>query len=61
MVAKNEITGNLIATRGTTKAYEDNYDLIFRKPKKQLELDLGEPSVTSDQPTQLAEQLPTGN
>lgn len=34
MVAKNDITGDSIQTRGTSDAYRDNYDLIFGKKKK---------------------------
>lgn len=34
MVAKNDITGDSIQTRGSSKAYLDNYDLIFGKKKK---------------------------
>jgi uncharacterized FlaG/YvyC family protein len=29
MVAKNDITGDSIQTRNTSKEYENNYDLIF--------------------------------
>ena len=34
MVAKNDITGDSIQTKGTSEAYRDNYDLIFRKKDK---------------------------
>ena len=34
MVAKNDITGDAIQSRTSTKAYEDNYDRIFGKKKK---------------------------
>jgi len=34
MVAKNDITGDSIQTKGTSDAYRDNYDGIFRKDKK---------------------------
>ena len=34
MVAKNDITGDSIQTKGTSDAYRDNYDAIFRKDKK---------------------------
>ena len=30
--AKNDITGDSIASKSNSKAYQDNYDLIFRKP-----------------------------
>lgn len=35
MVAKNDITGDSIQTRGVSDAYRNNYDLIFGKKKKQ--------------------------
>ncbi len=39
MSAKNDITGDLIKTKGHSPAYEDNYDRIFGKPKpKQADL-----------------------
>ncbi len=34
MVAKNDITGDAIQTKGVTNAYRDNYDNIFKKDKK---------------------------
>lgn len=34
MVAKNDITGDAIQTKGVTDAYRDNYDLIWGKKKK---------------------------
>jgi len=34
MVAKNDITGDSIQTKGITDKYRDNYDLIFRKKKE---------------------------
>lgn len=39
MIAKNDITGDKLASRGTTEAYRNNYDLIFGK--KQLKADIG--------------------
>lgn len=33
MVAKNEITGDNIQSRGTSNSYRNNYDNIFRKKK----------------------------
>lgn len=33
MVARNDITGDSIQTKGVTNAYRDNYDLIFKKDK----------------------------
>lgn len=37
MAAKNDITGDSIQTRGTSEAYLNNYDLIFRKKKANVE------------------------
>ena len=34
MVARNDITGDAIQTKGTSQAFRDNYDNIFRKNKK---------------------------
>ncbi len=31
MVAKNDITGDSIQSKGTTDAYRNNYDRIFKK------------------------------
>ena len=31
MVARNDITGDAIQTKGVSNAYRDNYDLIFKK------------------------------
>ena len=31
MVARNDITGDAIQTKGVSSSYRDNYDLIFRK------------------------------
>ena len=31
MVAKNDITGDAIQTKGVSKDYRSNYDMIFRK------------------------------
>ena len=33
MVARNDITGDAIQSRASSKAFNDNYDLIFRKDK----------------------------
>jgi hypothetical protein len=33
MVARNDITGDSIQTRGVTDAYRSNYDNIFKKDK----------------------------
>lgn len=39
MATRNDITGDALVSRGASKAYLDNYDLIFRKgnPKKEEE------------------------
>ena len=40
MATKNEITGDSLISRGASKAYLDNYDLIFRRkgnPEKEKE------------------------
>lgn len=34
MVARNDITGDSIQTKGVTNAYRDNFDNIFRKDKE---------------------------
>ena len=34
MVARNDVTGDAIQTKGVSDAYRDNYDLIFGKKKK---------------------------
>ena len=33
MVARNDITGDAIQTKGNSNAYRDNYDLIWGKKK----------------------------
>jgi len=35
MVAKNDITGDLIQSKLNSKAFEDNFDKIFRKVKEE--------------------------
>lgn len=37
MTARNDITGDAIATKKTTDAYRNNYDLIFGKKDKKDE------------------------
>ena len=40
MATKNDITGDSLISRGSNKAYLDNYDLIFRRkgnPEKEKE------------------------
>lgn len=41
MVAKNDVTGDAIQTRGVTDTYRNNYDAIFRKPKEYNDSDSG--------------------
>lgn len=36
-IAHNEITGDFIKSKVNTKAFEDNFDAIFRKPFDQQE------------------------
>jgi hypothetical protein len=43
MVAKNDITGDSIRTRNTSKAYSDNYELIWgKKDKREVEDSIAE-------------------
>ena len=37
MVAKNDITGDNIQSKVSTKQYQDNYDKIFRKTPKEID------------------------
>ena len=48
MAAKNDITGDEIKTKSTTKAYEDNYERIFGNKEKTLE-DIANEHPASDQ------------
>jgi hypothetical protein len=41
MTSRNDITGDAIATKGTSDAYRDNYDRIFGKKRPQLTEDIG--------------------
>ena len=36
MVARNDITGDTIQTKGVSNSYRDHYDNIFRKDKMQI-------------------------
>lgn len=38
MAAKNDITGDLIKSKATSKEYRDNWDKIFKKDKKMNKL-----------------------
>jgi hypothetical protein len=40
MVARNDITGDAIQTKGNSNSYRDNYDAIFRKKSKDEVLDV---------------------
>ena len=42
MKRHNEITGDLIITKRKSKAFDDNFDAIFRKPKKMTAQELYE-------------------
>ena len=47
--AINDITGDSIKSRGTSKAYEDNYSNIFRKESNGTAQDnLGENVISTD-------------
>ena len=37
MAAKNDVTGDSLISRSPSKAYRDNYDLVFPKEKPQNE------------------------
>ena len=47
--ARNEHTGDAIATRNISDAYRDGYDRVFGKKKKD------EPATTSDDPVRPTE------
>ena len=47
MATKNDITGDALVSRNASKAYLDNYDLIFRKEKPQEEKDNEQRSTES--------------
>jgi hypothetical protein len=38
MVARNDITGDKIQTKESTKAYEDNWEKIFGKKKSRIDI-----------------------
>lgn len=48
MVAKNDITGDAIRTKGTSSLYESNFDNIFRKRKDTV----ASPEPSTNQPLQ---------
>ena len=37
MATKNDITGDALVSRGASKAYLDNYDLIFKKKNEPVQ------------------------
>lgn len=45
MAARNDITGDVIATKGASDAYRNNFDAIFRKPAKVEVQELPEPNI----------------
>lgn len=45
MVARNDITGDAIQTKGTSNSYRDNYDNIFRKNKVQVRVQEDESKI----------------
>lgn len=58
MVARNDITGDAIQTKGVSNAYRDNYDLIFGKKKKQVEEDV---PVLENEETWASRAIDQGN
>ena len=54
MVARNDITGDTIQTKGVSNNYRDNYDNIFRKDKatpKQVDTNQTEKEKGTDDDT----------
>lgn len=45
MVARNDITGDAIQTKGASSSYRDNYDNIFRKDKMQVRVQENESNI----------------
>jgi hypothetical protein len=45
MVARNDITGDSIQTKGVSNAYRDHYDNIFRKDKMQVRVQENESEI----------------
>jgi hypothetical protein len=45
MVARNDITGDVIQSKTATQSYRDNYDNIFRKNKMQVRVQEDESKV----------------
>lgn len=52
MTTRNDITGDVIATKSTSEAYRSNYDAIFRKtPDTPVEI------IKEELPSKSTEQL----
>lgn len=49
MAARNDVTGDVIATKGTSDAYRNNFDAIFRKKTP-------EPVVVKEEPVPTAQE-----
>lgn len=45
MVARNDITGDAIQTKGVSNSYRDNYDLIWGKNKMQVRVQENESEI----------------
>jgi hypothetical protein len=56
MTARNDVTGDLIASKVASDAYRDNYDAIFRKPKV-VPAVVEEVQLEELTPEQIAQQL----
>ena len=53
-MARNDITGDNLISKTNTKAYEDRYDLIFRKQVEDLDstaLDIADATVGHSNPS----------
>jgi hypothetical protein len=51
--ARNDITGDFIASKPNSEMFEKNFDLIFRKKKPEYELDDGQ--LTEEQYAKIKE------
>jgi hypothetical protein len=49
MAAKNDVTGDRIASKANSQAYRDSYEAIFGKKKAKTESLHGEYSVKTDE------------
>lgn len=50
--SRNDITGDALRSKAPSKAYSDNFDAIFRKPK---ETPVAPSEVTTDKPVESPE------